>query len=518
MILQEVVLCATAPQASGSGSGAIVLHDIQTGTSLASFKQSSSTSHCTSFVETRDGQGGFILAAQQDKSILNVYNFQKDQLAFKIVLPERLSCIALDNSGSFCAGGTAQGRIYLWEVASGILYNSWDAHYRHVNVLKFTHDGAALISGSDDSGVSVWSVARLVDNDTQNELPTPYCTLSDHTLPVKDIVCGLGAFPTCRVLSASLDHSVKLWDLSSQSLLTTFHFPKPISSAVWDITERLFFAASPDGFIYQVNLFRQRTEKHAGQTIEAVGGAGVSDIIRVADEDNSSSRKRLISVDQPITSLTISLTGSFLLVGTATGLIHLYDIASHQLLRTISTHKGMSISHLATMLKPPDLVGHVSLSLNLGSSADAKDVIPMRPVVPFHRMKDSKAREAHETVMMLPVQDETPGGIPSAYNYPEGEFQRDYAFFVQPNAMGTSEASSARVAELEAEVENLREQLGKAKGINDVMWETVVQKVMTQEKQKATLEGQIAAAPGEGQDEDDVERPRKKGKKTEGKK
>ncbi|KAG1781058.1 WD40-repeat-containing domain protein [Suillus placidus] len=511
MILQEVVLCATAPQASGSGSGAIILHDVQTGTSLASFKQSSSAPHCTSFVETRDGQGGFILAAQQDKSILNVYNFQKDQLAFKIVLPERLSCIALDNAGSFCAGGTAQGRIYLWEVASGILYNSWDAHYRHINVLKFTHDGAALISGSDDSGVSVWSVARLVDDDTQNELPTPYCTLSDHTLPVKDIVCGLGAFPTCRVLTASLDHSVKLWDLSSQSLLTTFHFPKPILSAVWDITERLFFAASPDGSIYQVNLFRQRTEKHAGQTIEAVGGAGVSDIIRIANED-SNSRKRLISVDQPITVLTISLTSSLLLVGTATGFIHIYDIASHQLLRTISTHKGMSISYLTTMLKPPDLVGHISLSLNLGSSADAKDIIPMRPVVPFHRMKDSKAREAHEVAMMLPVQDETPGGIPSDYDYPEAEFQRDYAFFVQPNAIGTSEASSARVAKLEAEVENLREQLGKAKGINDVMWETVVQKVMTQEKQKTVVEGQNTIVPGEGEAGDGVERPRKKSK------
>jgi pre-rRNA-processing protein IPI3 len=109
---------------------------------------------------------------------------------------------------------------------------------------------------------------------------------------------------------------------------------------------------------------------------------------------------------QPITALTISLTGSLLLVGTATGLVHLYDIASHQLLRTISTHKGMSISHLATMLKPPDLIGHVSLSLNVGSFSDAKDVIPVRPVVPFHRMKDAKARDAHEVMMMLPVQVE----------------------------------------------------------------------------------------------------------------
>ena len=107
-----------------------------------------------------------------------------------------------------------------------------------------------------------------------------------------------------------------------------------------------------------------------------------------------------------ITALSISMTSSLLLVGTGSGLIHLYDIASHQLLRSISAHKGMSITFLATMLKPPDLVGHISLSLNVSSSADAKDVVPVRPVAPFQRMKDPRAREAHEVTMMLPIQNE----------------------------------------------------------------------------------------------------------------
>jgi hypothetical protein len=40
----------------------------------------------------------------------------------------------------------------------------------------------------------------------------------------------------------------------------------------------------------------------------------------------------------------------------------------------------------------------------------------------------------------------------------------------------------------------LREQLGKAKGINDVMWETVVQ-VTAQEKHKAGVEGQDIVVP-----------------------
>ena len=96
----------------------------------------------------------------------------------KIVLPEKLSCIAIDQQGVLCVGGTATGKIYIWEVglyfsllhlrthdiqtASGILYNAWDAHYRQVNVLRFTNDGSALVSGSDDSAVNVWSVSRSI--------------------------------------------------------------------------------------------------------------------------------------------------------------------------------------------------------------------------------------------------------------------------------------------------------------------------------------------------------------------
>ncbi|KAG5638350.1 hypothetical protein H0H81_000483 [Sphagnurus paluster] len=160
MHLQESILCATASTSSSTGLGNISLHDIQTGTTLASFKQTNATPHCTAFIESGNAQGGFILAAQPEKSVLNVYTFQKDQISLKIVLPEKLTCIAIDARGNYCAGGTAQGRIYLWEVASGILYNAWDAHYRQVTVLRFTVDGAALLSGSEDSGVSVWSVSR----------------------------------------------------------------------------------------------------------------------------------------------------------------------------------------------------------------------------------------------------------------------------------------------------------------------------------------------------------------------
>lgn len=45
-----------------------------------------------------------------------------------------------------------------------------------------------------------------------------------------------------------------------------------------------------------MNLFRQRESKFGGQVMEALGGAGVTDIIRVGDENDEARKKRLISV------------------------------------------------------------------------------------------------------------------------------------------------------------------------------------------------------------------------------
>src|SRR5882762_7919765 len=76
MQLQETVLCAASPSSS-TGSGSLTFHDLRTGSILASFKQTSAKVHCTDVLETRNAQGGFMLAAQPEKSILNVYNYQK---------------------------------------------------------------------------------------------------------------------------------------------------------------------------------------------------------------------------------------------------------------------------------------------------------------------------------------------------------------------------------------------------------------------------------------------------------
>jgi hypothetical protein len=75
------------------------------------------------------------------------------------------------------------------------------------------------------------------------------------------------------------------------------------------------------------------------------------------------------------------------------------------------------------------------------------------------------------------------------------------------NALPTVRADG-RVTELEDEVARLKSQLARAKGINDVMWETLMQNMATQ--------GKEPAAPGPVPDsrEDTDGRTGKRGKTT----
>jgi len=58
------------------------------------------------------------------------------------------------------------------------------------------------------------------------------------------------------------------------------------------------------------------------------------------------------------------------------------------------------------MLKPIDLVGHVNLRMNVSAASDARESIPVKPVVPFQRMRDAKTHDLHEVSLLLPTQNE----------------------------------------------------------------------------------------------------------------
>jgi hypothetical protein len=83
--LQEIIVATAGPSTTNQGAGTITLYDIHTGSSLFTLKQSLAGPKCTVATQTRDGQGGLVLAAQTDKSLLNVYSYQKVSLSSALI-------------------------------------------------------------------------------------------------------------------------------------------------------------------------------------------------------------------------------------------------------------------------------------------------------------------------------------------------------------------------------------------------------------------------------------------------
>ncbi|KAG9047524.1 Pre-rRNA-processing protein ipi3 [Tulasnella sp. UAMH 9824] len=463
MKIRELVCCSVAPPSAALGMGNIALYDIQTGSQLASFKQTSASIHSTAIVETKSQQGGLILASQSDKAILNVYSFQKILKGATVLEGQQM--------GGFICGRSlrAFSSMHLMRITGKLQF------FDSLSMAQLWFPGVKTLG---------LPYGHYQDNDLQHEIPTPYCTLADHTLPVSDIRCGFGPFPTGRVLTSSLDTSCKLWDISSTTLLATFIFPQPITVLAFDLTERTLFAASQDGSIHQVNLFRQRKNRmgHNTGSVEAVAGMEEGGAMRIDDEEVPT-RKRLISAGQEVTSLAISFTGSTLLVGTATGVVQIYDIPSHQLIRSINVQQGFAVTHVSSFLKPLDLVGQMTIG-----GPSPTDNISVRPISSFHRIRDQASRDAHEVPITLPI----PTGKPVLRGaLPPYDFLADHRFFMDQQSGATAESTQSlqtRITELESELASMKQNLAKAKGLNDAMWETVVSSVLGSENPRAAEE------------------------------
>lgn len=285
----------------------------------------------------------------------------------------------------------------------------------------------------------------------------------------------------------------------------------------------MIFAASTSttGEIYQINLFQPRgnpitSHDDMEMEYEALGGGGRGDIIRIEVDFGSARRKRVFDTGASVTAMTLNLTCSNLLVGTSTGQIQIFDITSHQHVRTFvpaastaSSGPTFAITYLHTCLRPSDLVGHVALNAGGAGSKEADHLPIPRYIAPFQRTRDAKAREAHEVWVHLPRSSRHFATL----DYSEQDMLSDLAIFHPPVlttasgapiSVGDAPATSAKVRELEEEVQRLKDQLGKAKGVNDRMWEVAVKKVVADARA-----GEDAGVSDDAQEQ----RSRKRGRK-----
>ncbi|XP_077981988.1 WD repeat-containing protein 18-like [Glandiceps talaboti] len=294
--------------------------DPHNGTSLKTYKGGSSSSRTLRLL----GQD-HLIAGVSNHPLIHVWALHRqDQHQMRIVCPGLVTALDTSPCGSYCAAGIAE-RIHLWHVSTGKLLAVLSRHYQNITCLKFTDDGGHLISGGDDSLVLVWSMASILQR--QSSVTTgiePLYVWSSHSLPITDIHCGCAGIMS-RVVSASLDQTCRLWELSSGQLGVTFIFDVSITSVTMDTAEFRLFAGGINGTIYQVNLYSQ---------------AQNSSQVTVSESGDNDSLQTFERHKKQVTCLSVSMDGTMLLSGSHDCTVVLWDIASRQCTRVLN-HKGI---------------------------------------------------------------------------------------------------------------------------------------------------------------------------------
>nr|XP_033811764.1 WD repeat-containing protein 18 isoform X1 [Geotrypetes seraphini] len=302
--------------------------DPHSGSNLLSYRGGNSAAHGLVLLG-----GELLLSAQLEKNYISVWEVQrKDQLQQKIVCPGVVTCLAAAPNGLYLVAGIADS-IYLWEVSTGDLLAILSQHYQDLTCLSFTDDSSHFLSGANDGQVLVWSLYSVLQTD-HNHIPEPRHVWSHHSLPITDLYCGIGG-PLARAATASLDQTVKLWEISSGELLMSVLFDVRIMAVTLDPSEYFMFCGGTDGSIFQVDLCAQPVQREKSFQSERESG------------------KIFKGHKNQVTCLSVSKDGSLLLSGSHDETARLWDMQSKQCLRTVP-HKG-PVTNAFLMLAPPNM-------------------------------------------------------------------------------------------------------------------------------------------------------------------
>ncbi|CCH44739.1 Pre-rRNA-processing protein [Wickerhamomyces ciferrii] len=314
------------------------------------FRQSSSYPHGSVITGTSAGDRVFV--ASRGKALINVYTWGKESPDQRIPIPEQLTSLTLcpnspnvyneeydvENDSNFpkfrlpylLVGGGLSGKIYVWELNSGLLLCVKEAHYQSVNVLKTTSDGSYLVSGGKDARVLIWKIIDLIsfvkDDD---KVIKPVQIISDNTLEITDIFINNSIHQDSKIYTVSRDSTIRVYETTNFQLISTFIVGQQVESIVVDSADRAIYLGLNNGNIRQINIYEPNP---ATNVLEAKGGYGK---VITLSEDHQLTNTLTHHSPNPVTSLGLSLDGSLLVSGDSSGKITISDVLSKQIVKEL---------------------------------------------------------------------------------------------------------------------------------------------------------------------------------------
>ena len=173
------------------------------------------------------------------------------------VSQEKITSVAVNPSGEWLAfGATKLGQLLVWEWQSESYVLKQQGHYFDMNCLSYSPDGQQVATGGDDGKLKIWSAN------------SGFCfvTFAEHSSAVTAIDF---AKQGQVVFSASLDGTVRAFDLIRYRNFRTFTTPSPVqfnSLAVDPSGEIVCAGGTGDGF--EIYMWSTQT----GKLIDVMAG------------------------------------------------------------------------------------------------------------------------------------------------------------------------------------------------------------------------------------------------------
>jgi WD40 repeat protein/transcriptional regulator with XRE-family HTH domain len=147
---------------------------------------------------------------------------------------DAIIAVAISRNGEYWAAGSRQGEVRVWKEAGQTLHLLWQAHTDVVTALTFSPDGGSLLSASLDGSIKRWDLhhGRL--------LWTGW-----HTKSVHNLACA----PDGGLLASSGNDATLLWDLQRGTLLQRLAHPAPVTALTWSPDGRWLASGCFDGGI-----------------------------------------------------------------------------------------------------------------------------------------------------------------------------------------------------------------------------------------------------------------------------
>jgi eukaryotic-like serine/threonine-protein kinase len=221
-------------------------------------------------------RGDLLASAGKDGTVL-IRDTSRWQLVRKIIAAHtEVNATALSRDGKLIATLDDDGKLKLWEIATGHLQLEWLAHKGDAVVARFTPDGKTIITGGRDDGlVKIWdrSTGNMLDSFSVGEKKLENVILSPDgsclatvggggvklwKWPVRALIVALSGSEGAQGAAFSRDgtrlatghegHSpVRLWDVPGGRLLREFQgHTEGVFSVSFSADDRTILSASRD--------------------------------------------------------------------------------------------------------------------------------------------------------------------------------------------------------------------------------------------------------------------------------